>query len=290
MSRPLRILIVEDSEQDAQLLLHELHHGGYDPMYERVETAAAMNSALDRPQWDAVIADYTLPNFNAMAALALVKERGYDLPFIIVSGTITEDTAVATMKAGAHDYLLKDNRKRLIPTIERELREAESRRERKQVEEQLRKTQALKDSTIQSALDCIIVMDHQGLIIEFNPAAESTFGYAREMVLGQPLANLIIPPLLREQHRRGLAHYLATGEGPVLGKRIEITAMRADGTEFPVELSITPTAFEGEPIFTAFLRDLSERKELEQQFRQAQKMEAVGRLAGGIAHEFNNLL
>src|SRR2546427_12567498 len=169
MSRPLRILIVEDSEDDTQLLLHQLRRGGYDPMHERVDSAATMEQALARQQWDLVIADYGIPNFNSMAALALLKEGGYALPFIIVSGTITEETAVATMKAGAHDYLLKDNRKRLIPTIERELREAESRRERKQVEEQLRKTQALKDSTIQSALDCIIVMDHQGLIIEFNP-------------------------------------------------------------------------------------------------------------------------
>src|SRR5438132_11682437 len=155
MVKPLRVLVVEDSEDDTQLLLRELRRAGYDPMHERVESAAAMTSALARQQWDMVIADYSIPNFNSTAALALLKERGYDLPFIIVSGTITEETAVATMKAGAHDYLLKDNRKRLIPTIERELREAESRRERKQVEEQLRKTQALKDSTIQSALDCI---------------------------------------------------------------------------------------------------------------------------------------
>ena len=290
MSRPLRVLIVEDSEDDTQLLLRELRRGGYDPVHERVETAAAMERALAGQEWNMVIADYSIPNFNSMAALALLKERGYDLPFIIVSGTISEETAVATMKAGAHDYLLKGNLKRLLPAIERELREAESRRERRKAEEELRKSQKLKGSIIQSALDCIIVMDHQGLVIEFNPAAESTFGYAREAVLGKPLANLIIPPSLREQHRQGLARYLATGEDPVLGKRIEITAMRADGTEFPVELSITPMGFEGQPIFTAFLRDLSERKQLEQQFRQAQKMESVGQLAGGIAHDFNNML
>src|SRR2546425_11987146 len=122
MSRPLRILIVEDSEVDPQLLLHQLRRGGYDPMHERVVTAATMEQALARHQWVLVIAAYGIPNFNSMATLALLKERGHDLPFIIVSGTITEETAVATMKAGAHDYLLKGNLKRLIPAIERELR------------------------------------------------------------------------------------------------------------------------------------------------------------------------
>src|SRR5712691_693258 len=141
MSRPLRILIVEDSEDDTQLLLHELRRGGYDPMHERVESAAAMDRALARQQWDMVVADYSIPNFNSMAALALLKERGHDLPFIIVSGTITEETAVATMKAGAHDYLLKGNLKRLIPAIERELREAKSRRQRRKAEKELRNTE-----------------------------------------------------------------------------------------------------------------------------------------------------
>src|SRR5437867_7311872 len=152
MSRPLRILIVEDSEDDTQLLLHQLRRGGYDPMHERVDSAATMEQALARQQWDLVIADYGIPNFNSMAALALLKERGHDLPFIIVSGTITEETAVATMKAGAHDYLLKGNLTRLIPTIERGVHEAESRRERRRAEEALQKSQDLKSSIIQSAL------------------------------------------------------------------------------------------------------------------------------------------
>src|SRR3989475_11473792 len=137
MSRPLRVLIVEDSEDDTQLLLHELRRGGYDPMHERVDSAATMEQALAGQQWDMGIADYSIPNFRSMAALALLKEQGHDLPFIIVSGTITEETAVGTMKAGAHDYLLKGNLKRLIPAIERELREANSRRESRRAEEAL---------------------------------------------------------------------------------------------------------------------------------------------------------
>src|SRR6266852_1399840 len=107
MRTPLQVLIVEDCEDDAELLLHELRRGGYDPVFERVETSQAMGTALARQDWDIVLADYSLPRFSGLAALRLVQERGLDLPFIIVSGAIGEDTAVAAMRAGAHDYLLK---------------------------------------------------------------------------------------------------------------------------------------------------------------------------------------
>ena len=108
-------------------------------------------------------------------------------------------------------------------------------------------------------------MDGEGKIIEFNPAAEKTFDYTRGEVVGKELAELIIPPSLRERHRRGLAHYLTTGDGPVIGKRIELTAMRADGTEFPIELIISRTSLDGRPTFTGFIRDISERKRAEEQ-------------------------
>jgi len=130
--------------------------------------------------------------------------------------------------------------------------------------EELRESEARKRAILESALDCIISIDHEGKIIEFNPAAEKTFGYTRDAAMGREMAELIIPPSLRQQHRRGLAHYLATGEGPVLGKRIEITAMRADGSEFPVELAITPIHLGQHPVFTASIRDITERKRAEE--------------------------
>ena len=137
MSTSIRVLLVEDSEDDAELLLLELQDGGYDPTYERVDTALAMRAALAQGTWDIVISDYSMPQFNAFAALAVLRESGLDLPFIIVSGIIGEDTAVAAMKAGAHDYIVKDNLARLLPAVERELREAVGRWERRRVEEQL---------------------------------------------------------------------------------------------------------------------------------------------------------
>ena len=141
MSKPLRILIAEDSEDDTQLLLHELQRGDYNPTFERVDSPAAMSAALDGRGWDLVVADFSMPRFNALAALELLRKKRLDLPFIIVSGTIGEELAVAAMKDGAQDYIMKGNLTRLVPAVERELREAVSRRERKRAEDKLRETQ-----------------------------------------------------------------------------------------------------------------------------------------------------
>ena len=136
--------------------------------------------------------------------------------------------------------------------------------ERRRVEKRLRTSETRKRAMFETALDCIIKMDTSGKIVDFNPAAEKTFGYSRSEAVGQSLAELIIPAAFREQHRRGLAHFLATGEGPFLGKHLELTALHADGTEFPVEVAITHVPLEGSSLFTAYLRDITERKQGEQ--------------------------
>jgi signal transduction histidine kinase len=133
------VLIVEDSENDTALLEIELQRAGYTPECHQVQTGEEMRAALDSQKWDLVIADYRMPRFDGLAALALVKQLGLDLPFIIVSGHITDETAVGAMRAGAHDYVMKDNLARLGPAVERELREAEGRRERRRAEEDLRR-------------------------------------------------------------------------------------------------------------------------------------------------------
>ncbi len=137
MSTYLRILLIEDSEDDAHLLLRELKRGEYEVETERVETAESMRTALTRQQWDLIICDFSLPSFNAPSALELLKKTGIDLPFIIVSGTIGEESAVNALKAGAHDFIIKGNFARLIPAIERELKEAAVRRERQEREREL---------------------------------------------------------------------------------------------------------------------------------------------------------
>jgi signal transduction histidine kinase len=140
MNKVLRALIADDSEDDVFFLLRELRKAGYEPVYERVSTAPDMKAALERQTWDVVISDYEMPHFGGFEALQLLKESGHDLPFILVSAVVSEETAVAAMKAGAHDYLMKRKLARLAPAIERELREAQTRLARKAAEEALRQS------------------------------------------------------------------------------------------------------------------------------------------------------
>lgn len=153
MSSPLRVLIVEDNEDDALLIIRELARGGYVPQHQRVDTSAATRQALETGQWDVIIADYAMPQFNGSEALGIVKSCGLDIPFIIVSGAIGEQTAVAAMKAGAHDYVMKSALGRLVPAIQRELQEAQVRRRWRQAEVALieahRRLQALSSRMMQ---------------------------------------------------------------------------------------------------------------------------------------------
>ncbi len=286
MSRPLRVLIVEDSEDDTQLLLHELRRGGYDPMHERVDSAATMEQALAGQQWDMVIADYGIPNFNSMAALALLKERGLDLPFIIVSGAITEETAVATMKAGAHDYLLKGNLKRLIPAIERELREAKSRRERRRAEEALRESEKRLQAILDNSPALIFLKNTEGRYLYVNPQFAKLTPLTREQILGKTDDEIFLPAQAAAFRTNDLK-VLQAG----VALEFEEVADQQDGPHTSIVSKFPLRNAEGKVYaICGIATDITERKSLEAQLRQSQKMEAIGQLAGGIAHDFNNLL
>jgi PAS domain S-box-containing protein len=152
---------------------------------------------------------------------------------------------------------------------------------RRRVEEAMRQSEALRGAVLESALDCVITMTHDGRIVEFNPAAEATFGYNRKQVAGQLLAELIVPPSLRQAHRDGLAHYLETGESRILDKRIELTGIRADGSEFPIEITVTRIGTQEPPMFAGYLRDLTERKRTE---------EGMQRLATIVEHSSDAII
>src|SRR5215213_7742726 len=184
MGVPLRVLLVEDSEDDALLLLRELRRGGYEPLCERVDTAAAMEAALEERAWDIVISDHSMPAFSSSAALELLRRKGFDMPFIIVSGQIGEDVAVAAMKAGAHDYIMKDNLARLNTAIERELREAEGRKERRRAEEALRVSETRFRLMIEQSPLSIQIFSPEGRTLRVNQAWERLWGVTLDQIPG----------------------------------------------------------------------------------------------------------
>ena len=170
MGVPLKVLVVEDSEDDTLLLARDLRRGGYDPVYERVETAEEMEATLEEDAWELVVSDHSMPRFSSSAALELLRSKGFvDVPFIIVSGQIGEDAAVEAMKSGGQDYIMKGNRTRLISAIERELGEAEVRRKRRQAEQALQDSEERFRSLVQYASDLIVILDSEGVITYESP-------------------------------------------------------------------------------------------------------------------------
>jgi PAS domain S-box-containing protein len=289
MNPHLRVLVVEDLEDDMLLLLRELRRGGYTLDSVRVETPEQMQAALDRQAWDIVIADYTLPTFNALEALKLVQAQQRDLPFIIVSGTIGEETAVAAMKAGAHDYITKGNLARLVPAVERELREAEERQKRHQAERALRESeQKIRDQAalLDIASDAIFVRDLSDRMIFWNRGAEKLYGWSAQEILGQTVDRLLIPQSTVQDNDM-LQVVLEQGEW-----QGELRKLHKSGHEVIVATRCTLVCNDaGQPrsILTVDT-DITEKTQLQAQFLRAQRLESIGTLASGIAHDFNNLL
>jgi PAS domain S-box-containing protein len=263
MPRPIRVLHLEDSARDAELIRHRLEVEDVACDILVANSQDGFEAALTREPFDLIISDYNLPGYDGVSALKRAQATQPDVPVILVSGTVVEEQAVECLRIGATDYLLKDRLDRLAPAVRRALQEAETRCARLRVETALGESEARKTAILDSVLDCIITMDASGNVIEFNLAAVRTFGYAKADAIGRPLADLIIPPQFRARHAAGLARYLATGEGPLIGKLIEIIAVRSDGTELPVELSITAIGSGPDAIFTGVLRDVTERKHQE---------------------------
>ncbi len=288
MPKALRVIIVEDSEDDLLLLLRELRRGGYDPEHVRVESEAALRDALDRQGWDLVLSDYNLPGFDGIAALKFCRDCKLDLPFIVVSGAVGEEVAVDLMKAGAHDFIRKDNLSRLVPAIERELQEAEMRRQRRLAEQALRESEEKFRALVDSSPDAILSLDRDARILSFNSAAVTMWGYGAEDVIGTSLLESgIITKASRARASDELERTFAGETRPPY----ELTTRHLDGEEVYVEANaLLMRESRGGSRVQLALRNITERRKLESQLQLSQKMEAIGQLAGGVAHDFNNQL
>src|ERR1035438_7493071 len=262
MSELLRVLQIEDSECDAALIVRELEKTRYQVEWERVEDAAGMRAALAERAWDVIISDYYLPQFGAPAALGILLDSGRDIPFIVVSGRMGEDTAVEMMKAGAHDYLLKGKLARLGPAVERELRDARSRRERRRAEEALAASEARFRALLESAPQGVIVVD-QGHIALVNARTEEMFGYSRDELLGQTL-DILLPERYRAAHLEHRRQYFAHPRTRPMGLGLDLLGQRKGGGEFPLEIGLSFVDQAGTQLALALITDITDRKRAEE--------------------------
>lgn len=286
MGIPLRVLVIEDNDDDAALVLRDLRQAAYQPASERVTTASEMQAALAQRAWDLIVCDYSMPHFSGIEALTIAQKHDCDVPFIFVSGSIGEDTAVEAMKQGAHDYVMKNNRKRLIPAIQRELREADGRRQRKRAEEALRQSEASYRELFENAVYGIYRSTIEGRFLDVNPSLVRILGYDRREEL---MATSLLHIWQRASDRNEAIRQLEAGNRV---DAAEYEWKRKDGTPIVVRLSVRPiTDPQGSlRAFESIVEDVTERRQLERQVLALQKFEALGRLVGGIAHDFNNVL
>ena len=259
-TRTLQILLIEDNEDDAQLVVRELRKAKYDVHYRRVETAENLNIALEAEPWDLIICGHTMPQFRGSDALQLVQSKNLDIPFIFVSGTMGEDTAVAAMKAGAHDYFVKGNLRRFVPAVERELREADTRRQRKQMERELQESEELSRAIFNTEPECVKIISQEGKVLQINPAGAAMLeAPSTHDVIGQSVYPYIAPEYRDKFH--SLMKEVCGGRQAML--EFEIVGLK--GTRRWLETHAVPLFTSAKELIGVLgvTRDISQRKQAE---------------------------
>jgi PAS domain S-box-containing protein len=257
---PLRVLILEDRLSDVELILHELRRAGFEPEWQRVETRTDYLAQLHEGL-DVILADYTLPQFDALRALHLWQERGLDIPFIVVTGSISEEVAVECMKEGAADYLLKDRLARLGPAVANALQEKKLRDKKRQAEEALRASEQRYRQLFESIGDAVMVYSFQGRFVDCNEAALQRYGYSHEEFLRRGAGDIVHPDF--HQLARDSQERIWAGEAIV----VEAVHRCKDGRVIPVEINAHKIEYQGDPAILAVVRDITERNLAEEEIR-----------------------
>ncbi len=259
MTETLRLLILEDTPSDAELAERELLRAGMAFESRRVDSREDFMEQLREFRPDLIVSDYSLPAFDGMTALGLAREHAPQVPVVMFTGTIDEETAVECIKAGAADYVLKDRPARLASAVQTALKRVRCHVDREEAESNLQASEQRWHAVVESANDAIVAADASGVINSWNRSAESLFGYRADEAIGESLT-LIIPERFRELHTAEWGNSIATERPTVIGRTIEVAAVRKDGSELPVELSLGAWENDGGRLYTAIIRDISERK------------------------------
>jgi PAS domain S-box-containing protein len=280
-ANPLQVLVIEDTDADAQLIVRAIKQvdGGAD--VDVVSTRKQFAERLARHTYDLVLADYRLPNWTGMDALLELRRLGFDTPLILVTGALGDELAVDCVKAGAADYVLKENLARLKIAGMRAVLDKRRRDESIKAQSDLKESAERFRKLAQASFDAILITQ-DGFVYDVNRGHADMFGYSSvEEVIGRPITDFVAEESLADVQRRFVNNIEGT---------YQLVGLRKDGRRILLEATGATHVIGGRPARITALRDMTERRSLEDQFRQAQKMEAVGRLAGGVAHDFNNLL
>ncbi len=272
MPIPLKVLVVEDSVDDTFFIVRELQRGGYTVGFERVETPAGMQAALEDQTWDLIISDFSMPLFGGAAALALYQQKHLDIPFILVSGTMGEDIAVEMLKAGAHHYVMKDNLARLVPAVSHELRAAEERR----ICRRLEATRAYLASIVSSCNDAIIGKTLDGTVVSWNTGAERLYGYTAAEMIGRSIK--VLCPHYRPEEFIETMERIRQGQQV---EQLETIRLRKDHTPVEVSVVISPIKDSRGQIIGAssVSRDISRRKQEENE-----RLALIQELTAALSH------
>ena len=268
MNDTLHVLIVDDSEDDAMLLVRKLNHAGYQVLSERIDTPQAMNDALEQQTWDVILCDYNMPRFSAPDALRLMQEKDLDIPFIIVSGTIGEETAVSAMKAGAHDYLMKDKLAKLTVSIEKEIHDAKIRRDKRNAEYMLKRSEENFHHSIDDSPLGVMIVDENAGIIYANREFLNLFGCGTiEELKATPPGKRYTPESFAEYEIRNKM----LKDDSFFPARYETDIVRKDGSIRNAEVFLKKVLWNGQIRIQALYADITKSKQAEQDLKNSEE-------------------